>query len=82
MKYKIGDQVWILNLREGGSYGDFSYSIGNSEKDISLQLVTLTGWYNDDNDAYDCDQYRGISEEMIDHEKTATIGKDISYEIY
>jgi hypothetical protein len=85
MKYKIGDKVWIKKLQRGSKYGTHLYSIAGYEKDISEKLVTLISFRHDGNEAYKCKGYSGITDEMIDHKKTATIGQDpsnISYEIY
>ena len=84
MKYKIGDQVWIKKLIQYNTYGNMSYSITSKEKDISETLVTISGWRLE-GESYKCKEYSGISDEMIDHKKTSTIGQDptnISYEIY
>ena len=80
MKYKIGDKVWIKTLKKGNMYGDFNYHLGSEETCISGKLVEINGFWTGDEEGYNCSDYRGISPEMIDEEKTSTLNQ--SYEIY
>ena len=87
MKYKIGNKVFIReDLEIDKSYDSYSYRISSlhQEQDIRGQWVTLTGWRTE-NESYKCDVYSGITDSMINHEKTK-IGNETStnqqYEVY
>lgn len=86
MKYKIGDKVWIKRLKLGEKYGDYTYHINNlkNEKNISEKEIIITGWYNNDESscAYKCKEYGGITDIMINHNKTNLSKNQINYEIY
>lgn len=84
MRYKVGDKVWIReDLSHGKTYGGYNYQINmfKGEQDIRGLEVEITGFRNPFNDSYKCDLYSGITDAMIDHEKSVELSNP-SYEVY
>jgi len=80
MKYKVGDKIWIredLILYKG--YDGYNFQINYKEIDIRGKQVEIT---DVGGTSYSVIGYRGITEIMIDHDKTNNTSTEPQYEIY